>query len=103
MSPDPCQDTSSACESSYFPERIAGRNRFSPGLTRISDFRRACRKMSGWGRIPPRASSIGLANSSKVTMVETGLPGRPKKYRSEEHTSELQSRENLVCRLLLEK
>src|SRR5690606_40305218 len=29
-----------------------------------------------------------------------GRPGRP---RSEEHTSELQSRENLVCRLLLEK
>src|SRR5690606_41596402 len=28
-------------------------------------------------------------------------PGRP--GRSEEHTSELQSRENLVCRLLLEK
>src|SRR5690606_39427487 len=26
-----------------------------------------------------------------------------KKERSEEHTSELQSRENLVCRLLLEK
>src|SRR5690606_42087414 len=26
-----------------------------------------------------------------------------KAYRSEEHTSELQSRENLVCRLLLEK
>src|SRR5690606_40563815 len=25
------------------------------------------------------------------------------RYRSEEHTSELQSRENLVCRLLLEK
>src|SRR5690606_39981026 len=28
-------------------------------------------------------------------------PARPR--RSEEHTSELQSRENLVCRLLLEK
>src|SRR5690606_40570660 len=27
----------------------------------------------------------------------------PDRYRSEEHTSELQSRENLVCRLLLEK
>src|SRR5690606_41705178 len=26
-----------------------------------------------------------------------------REYRSEEHTSELQSRENLVCRLLLEK
>src|SRR5690606_40728414 len=30
-----------------------------------------------------------------------GLP--PSEIRSEEHTSELQSRENLVCRLLLEK
>src|SRR5690606_39916016 len=28
---------------------------------------------------------------------------RPRFIRSEEHTSELQSRENLVCRLLLEK
>src|SRR5690606_25782497 len=27
----------------------------------------------------------------------------PVRFRSEEHTSELQSRENLVCRLLLEK
>src|SRR2546430_6179411 len=28
---------------------------------------------------------------------------RSRKYRSEEHTSELQSQSNLVCRLLLEK
>src|SRR5690606_40372144 len=28
---------------------------------------------------------------------------RRRRFRSEEHTSELQSRENLVCRLLLEK
>src|SRR5690606_39589337 len=37
---------------------------------------------------------------------EPGVPGKdgkPGKDRSEEHTSELQSRENLVCRLLLEK
>src|SRR5690606_41035614 len=32
-----------------------------------------------------------------------GLHRRPVVLRSEEHTSELQSRENLVCRLLLEK
>src|SRR5690606_41798930 len=32
-----------------------------------------------------------------------GLVGRGNDPRSEEHTSELQSRENLVCRLLLEK
>src|SRR5207302_4554619 len=31
------------------------------------------------------------------------LPRLRVKQRSEEHTSELQSRENLVCRLLLEK
>src|SRR6266700_8220779 len=30
-------------------------------------------------------------------------PGGADRRRSEEHTSELQSRENLVCRLLLEK
>src|SRR5207302_9000887 len=30
-------------------------------------------------------------------------PEQPPAVRSEEHTSELQSRENLVCRLLLEK
>src|SRR5436309_4797282 len=30
-------------------------------------------------------------------------PSRTRLKRSEEHTSELQSRENLVCRLLLEK
>src|SRR5690606_39279936 len=31
------------------------------------------------------------------------LDGERREVRSEEHTSELQSRENLVCRLLLEK
>src|SRR5690606_39380188 len=31
------------------------------------------------------------------------LPGHHAHLRSEEHTSELQSRENIVCRLLLEK
>src|SRR5438270_6363220 len=34
--------------------------------------------------------------------VRCGKPGRPV-IRSEEHTSELQSQSNLVCRLLLEK
>src|SRR5438034_6446194 len=37
-------------------------------------------------------------------MHEAGLqPNRPYKKRSEEHTSELQSHSDLVCRLLLEK
>src|SRR5690606_39614854 len=37
-----------------------------------------------------------------VEVVEAAYRGRGG-WRSEEHTSELQSRENLVCRLLLEK
>src|SRR5690606_41513742 len=36
-----------------------------------------------------------------LSMFPVAASGRPP--RSEEHTSELQSRENLVCRLLLEK
>src|SRR3989442_8848660 len=32
-----------------------------------------------------------------------GVRATPAQYRSEEHTSELQSRPHLVCRLLLEK
>src|SRR3712207_7840882 len=41
----------------------------------------------------------------KLENVEVGQLGRAKKIhvRSEEHTSELQSRQYLVCRLLLEK
>src|SRR5690606_41890008 len=40
----------------------------------------------------------------QVGIVRRGLgAARPPGPRSEEHTSELQSRENLVCRLLLEK
>src|SRR5690606_41696609 len=51
---------------------------------------------------------IGLFNFIRVGTV-TGITQHPQRYvehlahRSEEHTSELQSRENLVCRLLLEK
>src|SRR5690606_41073798 len=39
------------------------------------------------------------ADGKSFTAQLNGQPGN----RSEEHTSELQSRENLVCRLLLEK
>src|SRR2546428_3927909 len=35
--------------------------------------------------------------------VRSGLPHDAGEFRSEEHTSELQSRSDLVCRLLLEK
>src|SRR5436309_12432815 len=54
------------------------------------------RSLVVWRRRPSAGSSRRrtLPGTNPVTSEET---------RSEEHTSELQSRENLVCRLLLEK
>src|SRR5690606_40427104 len=67
---------------------------------------------------PSMVESIGLAPTRHTDAHGTGVPrwtcsfsahrpeyppGRATSARSEEHTSELQSRENLVCRLLLEK
>src|SRR5690606_40887483 len=52
----------------------------------------------------PRA--IAQLNVPEITVLKTFAPLEQRSYfcgRSEEHTSELQSRENLVCRLLLEK
>src|SRR5258707_8879607 len=70
-------------------------------------------------RRPPRStlfpyttlfrSTLPLAAVAVVAFVvgaAMGAPGSPEKEaadRSEEHTSELQSRQYLVCRLLLEK
>src|SRR3712207_8427386 len=59
-------------------------------------------------RRPPRLGG-GVSSRSRlgwVRSVEPDMPNRrlcPVGLRSEEHTSELQSRQYLVCRLLLEK
>src|SRR5688572_31851127 len=73
-----------------------------------------------------KATSCGAARSSRALDFDIGAPGRSnarwkasspcpafplslrcdrriEQLRSEEHTSELQSQSNLVCRLLLEK
>src|SRR5690606_40533272 len=62
----------------------------------------------GPGRVPPHWATPGSMRSRDFR--ETSCrPSKPRAdctgggRRSEEHTSELQSRENLVCRLLLEK
>src|SRR5207302_9658698 len=47
----------------------------------------------------PMLAHKGMREGVTVTELIAGK----KPHRSEEHTSELQSRENLVCRLLLEK
>src|SRR5690606_40310194 len=54
---------------------------------------------SGPGQRAVASGSVVLSRGCYVDRETAGLGGE----RSEEHTSELQSRENLVCRLLLEK
>src|SRR5205085_11542220 len=53
---------------------------------------------------PPAVAAAGVAVHRHLRAVRVS-PGHPNstKVRSEEHTSELQSQSNLVCRLLLEK
>src|SRR5690606_40147196 len=77
----------------------------------------ACIKNSGEQHATvTRTQSVFLGTPSHTRFLRTNgataggdhLPGRNRVLqtpcpRSEEHTSELQSRENLVCRLLLEK
>src|SRR5437773_9140005 len=48
-----------------------------------------------------RAIGFSMSHSSTLTIVHTAM--RAPFGRSEEHTSELQSHHDLVCRLLLEK
>src|SRR2546427_3052696 len=70
-------------------------------------------------RRPPRSTLFPTRRSSDLGTGAVSIPGRIARmspepgddtsvrkishFRSEEHTSELQSQSNLVCRLLLEK
>src|SRR5690606_40397455 len=63
----------------------------------------------GWGTLSVGSSAeMRKVSDTPVGESDTDLagsstcPGTDHSARSEEHTSELQSRENLVCRLLLE-
>src|SRR2546430_12914992 len=49
------------------------------------------------------ATSAGVIVYERVTGLPLNEPAKVRVIRSEEHTSELQSQSNLVCRLLLEK
>src|SRR2546430_13160552 len=55
-------------------------------------------------RIARRGNLVAAGTPAHADSRRRKIDGRPdRKERSEEHTSELQSQSNLVCRLLLEK
>src|SRR3712207_8799366 len=57
-------------------------------------------RISCWAR---GTSATNTSSGHSTTMGSSRLPAALSTGRSEEHTSELQSRQYLVCRLLLEK
>src|SRR2546427_1593969 len=68
---------------------------------------RAVAPAQAWGiirRLPPFVEAVGVfVNWSSDAVMAMARAVRLASVRSEEHTSELQSQSNLVCRLLLEK
>src|SRR5256885_9089111 len=71
-------------------------------LSRLADRRGRARRRVGLGRAVLRESELRRAARS-ANPEGPGSNPDPRGRRSEEHTSELQSPCNLVCRLLLEK
>src|SRR5205085_12035602 len=78
---------------------------------------RSCAGLAGWsvssyrGHREPVSDEDGSSttmwrSTERILVSHAGAlprPGNVQRLRSEEHTSELQSQSNLVCRLLLEK
>src|SRR5256885_7682449 len=75
-----------------------------PMIIAPAAFRR-CAMNASAGVLPASAQEpavVGMPVVSTLSLMMIGIP-RSGRWRSEEHTSELQSPCNLVCRLLLEK
>src|SRR3989449_6535396 len=86
--------------STLFPYTTLFRSPFPTGVDYlIAVGRTACRRRALVGRLSFRHSLVS-APSLRPAFSEGSAQGY---HRSEEHTSELQSRLHLVCRLLLEK
>src|SRR5690606_41086171 len=82
----------------------------SKDVSADADFQRGYRYGRSW---KPGRQLVAMGSQGEEAGIYAGITDNPgyqkawvaahRKHRSEEHTSELQSRENLVCRLLLEK
>src|SRR5690606_35157812 len=75
----------------------------APADRRIENFRLAAESDVRFRYHERRARHRFHAACDDDTALPTTDCARGERHRSEEHTSELQSREKLVCRLLLEK
>src|SRR5260370_29360371 len=90
--------------STFFPNTTSSRSPL-PAVAESVDGDRI-QTMLGMGIDSKPPSAAARLSGGRIPGLPTGKPGiRPplSRARSEEHTSELQSHLNLVCRLLLEK
>src|SRR2546422_6217139 len=87
--------------STLFPYTTLFRSLHQPGRARCEGLR------VGRGhtelRLPCQGLPVGVAELDRNLLGPEALLRETRRNRSEEHTSELQSRLHLVCRLLLEK
>src|SRR2546428_10183838 len=81
--------------STLFPYTTLFRSRHSPSPG-------GARRGYGRGGADAARAARRVSRRQRV-YFPSGTPPRGREVRSEEHTSELQSRSDLVCRLLLEK
>src|SRR5690606_41007527 len=96
------QESGSAGTGAY-PSQPGWAQQRAAGISRRLDSE-FCSGRSAFRALPagpgrPAVTPAGAAGQGR----HPGRAGQGIRSRSEEHTSELQSRENLVCRLLLEK
>src|SRR3712207_8110093 len=86
--------------STLFPYTTLFRSRCGRGTTWQAILWQASHTESRgrWARVLAQGQSSSASRGGLAADVSSGLI-----FRSEEHTSELQSRQYLVCRLLLEK
>src|SRR5438034_5362045 len=82
------------------PQRLSG-SRWASGGTAMDPVRNPY--APGAGQRPPELTGRDREIGQFEVVLERVARGRPERSRSEEHTSELQSHSDLVCRLLLEK
>src|SRR5258707_2197732 len=91
-----CPMRSKWTESSVAPAAVSTAAKTRLGISTTPCFEASCR----W--IRPYSLQKGGSGNSNISTARPDTQTR-NEYRSEEHTSELQSRQYLVCRLLLEK
>src|SRR3712207_7314095 len=84
--------------STLFPYTTLFRSPQPGGVLEVSGFG----AVAGVAGEQPAGAVHPCPTASQISAVEQ-VEGDPERARSEEHTSELQSRQYLVCRLLLEK